>query len=242
LANHRGSDLLRHAGPRASRSYLAARMRYAIVRAWTALATALLTAAVADAGTEFTANLGWLGGSVRDAQHEAIVPTFLLGLAAAAALGAFVAFARIAPRDPLLRRLGDWRARAIDLVCALAGSALCTIAMEGYETRFGGLSPFDPRSVVLSHALALLVAFVVVAVTVRGILSAALRFASRAGELAAGVLSEFLHKIAGVRVAPAAVHTSAFSLHVAHLPPAIADGACGLRAPPRSTLPDYAIT
>lgn len=213
-------------------------MRCAIVRAWTSLATALLTAAVADAGTEFAENLGWLGGSVRDVQHEAVAPTLLFGLAAGAALAAFAAFARIAPHDPLLRCMSGWRARTADLTIALAGSALCTIAMEGYETRFGGLSPFDPRSVVLSHALPLLVAFVFVAAIARVSIRAALRVASHAGELAASVLVEFLHKISRAQVAPGAVHTSAFTLHVLHLPPAIADGACGRRAPPRST-PSY---
>jgi hypothetical protein len=217
-------------------------MRYAMVRAWTSLATALLTAAIADAGTEYAQNLGWLGGGLHDTQHEAVAPTLLLGLAIGAALAAFVAFARIAPYDPLLRRMNGLGARAMDLGCALAGSALCTIAMEGYETRFGGLSPFDPRSVVLSHALALLVAFVVVAAVLHRALRAALALASQAGELAAGALVEFLHKICRAAVAPGAVHTSAFTLHVLHLPPAIADGACGLRAPPRSNLPRYSIT
>jgi hypothetical protein len=213
-------------------------MRCAIVRAWTSLATALLTAAVADAGTEFAENLGWLGGSVRDAQHEAVAPALILGLAAGAALAAFVAFARIGPQDPLLRHMSRLRARLTDLAIALAGSALFTIAMEGYETRFGGLSPFDPRSVVLSHAVPLVVAFVFVAVLVHRGLRAALRLAGHAGELAAGALVEFLHKMLGAAVAPGAVHDSAFTLHVLHLPPAIADGACGLRAPPRST-PSY---
>jgi hypothetical protein len=211
-------------------------MRCAVVRAWTALTTALITAAVADAGTEFAENLGWLGGSVRDAQHQAVVPTLLIGLAIGAALAAFVAFARIAPRDPVLRCMSGWRARMTDLAIALAGSALFTIAMEGYETRFGGVSPFDPRSVVCSHAPALLLAFVFVAVIARGIVSGTLRLATRASELATSVLVEFLHKICGARVAQSAVHTSAFTLHVLHLPPAIADGACGLRAPPRSIL------
>jgi hypothetical protein len=215
-------------------------MRCAIVRAWTSLATALLTAAVADAGTEFAENLGWLGGSVRDAQHEAVAPALILGLAVGTALAAFVAFARIAPHDPLLRHMNRLRARSTDLAIALAGSALCTIAMEGYETRFGGLSPFDPRSVVLSHAVPLLVAFGFVAVLVHRGLRAALRLAGQAGELAAGALVEFLHKMFRAAVAPAAVHASAFTLHVLHLPPAIADGACGLRAPPRS-IPSYSL-
>lgn len=213
-------------------------MRCAIVRAGTSLATALLTAAVADAGTEFAENLGWLGGSVHDAQHEAVLPTFLLGLAIGVALAIFIAFARIAPHDPLLRCMSDWRARITDLAIALPGSAVCVIAMEGYETRFGGLSPFDPQSVVLSHGVALVIAFVFVATVARGVISAALRLARRAGEFAASVLVEFLHKISQAQIAPGAVHTSAFILHVLHLPPEIAFGACGMRAPPRS-IPSY---
>src|ERR1700727_2350528 len=108
-------------------------MSSAIVRAWAALATALLAAAAADAGTELAENLGWLGTSIRDAHQESVLPTLLVGLAIGVALAAFVGFARIAPRDPLLRCLDGWRARAIDLSIALAGSTLCTIAMEGYD-------------------------------------------------------------------------------------------------------------
>jgi len=213
-------------------------MRYATVRAWTSLATALLTAAIADAGIEFAANLGWLGGSFRDDQHEAIAPTLLLGTVVAAALIAFIVFARVAPGDPLLRRLNTFRVRATDLACALLGSAVCTIAMEGYETRFGGLSPFDARSVILSHALALAITFVVVAAVIHYVLRRALALASQARELAAGVLGVFFHKLFRTRVARGATYTSSvFTLSVLHLPPAIADGACGLRAPPHSILP-----
>lgn len=215
-------------------------MRSAIVRAWTSLATALLTAALADAGTEFAENYGWLGGSVHDAQQQAILPTLVFGLALAAALAVFVAFARIAPQDPLRRCTSAWRSRAADLAIALAGSALCTIAMEGYETRFGGFSPYDPRSVVLSHTLPLLLAFVLVAVLVHRGLHIALRVAGGAGRLAAGMLVEFLHKVLRAGVTPGAVHCSAFTLRVLHLTPAIAGGACGLRAPPRSILSHYA--
>jgi hypothetical protein len=211
-------------------------MRCAIVRAWTVLTTALFTAAVADACTEFAENLGWLGGSERDVSQQAIGPTLLIAAVVGTVLAGFVAFAKIAPQDKVLRCMDGWRARATDLGTALAGSALCAIAMEGYETRFGGLSPFDPRSVVMSHAFALLVAFVVVAVIARRIVGALLALASIAGELAGDALVEFLHRIARAHVPAAAVHRSAFTLVVLHPPPAIAYGACGLRAPPRSML------
>lgn len=209
-------------------------MRCAIVRAWTVLTTALFTAAVADAWTEFAENLGWLGGSERDVAQQAIGPTLLIAAVVGAALAGFIAFSKIAPRDSLLRCMRGVRATAVDLSSALVLSAIFSIAMEGYETRFGGLSPFDPRSVVMSHGLALLVAFVFVAAIVRSIVRATLRLASQAGELATGVLVQFLHKISRGHVAPGAAHRSAFTLVVLHLPPAIAYGACGLRAPPRS--------
>jgi hypothetical protein len=211
-------------------------VRSAIVRAWTAVATALLTAAVADGWTECAENLGWLGGSARDIQQQSVEPVFLLGIIVAGALAVFVAFAKIASQDPLLRCAHRLRARATDLALALAGSAVLTIAMEGYETRFGGLSPFDPRSVILSHTLPLLVAFVLVAVVVQRGLRCALHIAKQAGQLAASTLVEFLYKVTRPAVGQRAVHASVFALRVLHLPPAIADGACGLRAPPRATL------
>lgn len=217
-------------------------MRCLAVRAGAALTTALIAAGLADAWTEFTENLGWLGGSVRDVQHEAIAPVLLIGLAIGAALAAFVAFARIAPQDPLLRGMSGPRGVTTDLAIALAGSALCTIAMEGYETRFGGLSPFDPRSVVCSHAPALLVAFVVVAPIVFGIIRKALHLARHAGECATSVIVQFLRKILHDNVASGTIQTSAFTLHVVHLSPAIAGGLYGLRAPPRSILFGYSVT
>jgi hypothetical protein len=217
-------------------------MRCVVVRAGAWLTTALIAAALADAGTEFAENLGWLGGSLRDAQHEAVAPTLLIGLAIGAALAAFVAFARLAPHDPLLRSMRGFRELTADLAIALAGSALWTIAMEGYETRFGGVSPFDPRSVVCSHAPALLVAFVLVAPVVWGVVRNLLCLARRAGECATGAIVQFLRKISHASVPPGTVHTSAFALHVVHLLPAIADGVYGLRAPPHSTLSGYFVT
>jgi hypothetical protein len=223
-------------------SVFCSNMRSLVVRAGTALTTALITAAVADAGTEFAVNLGWLGGSVRDAQHEAVAPTILIGLALGTALAAFVAFARINPRDPLLQSTSGLRALVSDAAIALAGSALCTIAMEGYETRFGGLSPFDPRSVICSHALALLVAFVVVAPIVWGVIGKALCVARNAGECATTVIGQFLRKIFPANAGSETAHTSAFTLHVVHLCAAIAGGVCGLRAPPRSIFSGYFVT
>lgn len=217
-------------------------MRCAAVRAGTLLTTALITAAVADMGTEFAENCGWLGGSLRDAQQQAVAPALLIGLAVGAALAAYVAFARIAPHDPLLRAMSGRRVRTMDLAAALAGSALCAIAMEGYETRFGGLSPFDPRSVLCSHAPALLAAFLLVAPLARGLVGAALRLAGHVGERAGSAIVQFLHRLSRARACPQAAQLCALTLHVPRLQPATAPGARGLRAPPRTALRSYFVT
>jgi hypothetical protein len=207
-----------------------------MVRAWAALATAILAGAAADACTEFAENSGWLGGSLRDNQHEAVVPALLFGAAGTLALMLFVLIARISPGDPLLSRMSDFRARLVDAACALCGSLLCVIAMEGYETRFGGASPFDARSVVLSHTPALLVAFVVMGAVVYGALRAAMRAASHASGFIAEVVVRFLRKFLGSDATPAMVHVSAFVLYVIHVPLSIADGSHGFRGPPGATL------
>jgi hypothetical protein len=206
-------------------------MRCEALRAGICLTTALITAAVADLGTELAENLGFLGGSVRDAQQEAVLPTLLVGLLFGALLAFCVAFARVPLEDPLLHCMRGSRERATDFAFALAGSALCTVAMEGYETRFGGFSPFDPRSVVCSHAAALLVTFVFVAPIVRGIVSAALRLAIDVGERATSAVVRFLCKICRDRALPA-LRILAFALHSLRIHATFADGACGLRAPP----------
>ena len=209
-------------------------MRFALVRGWAVAATALLAAAVADAGTEFAQNSGWLGGAMRDNQHESVLPTLLAGAAIALSLVLFVLFSRISPRDPLLLRMSDFGARSLDIAIAFGGSVACVVAMEGYETRFGGVSPFDPRSVVMSHAVASIVAFAVIGSIVYCVLRSAVRRASRASGAVIAFLAEFLRKLAATVAAPQAEATSAYQLHLAHVPPGLAGGACGFRAPPRA--------
>jgi hypothetical protein len=212
-------------------------MRFALVRGWAVAATAIVAGAIADAGTEFAENSGWLAGTLRDDQHQAILPALLLGTALTLGLILFVLLARISPRDPLLIRMDDLRTRFIDIASAFCGSMLCVVVMEGYETRFGGLSPFDPRSVVLSHTLALIVAFVVTGTVVYCALRSALRTASRASSAVVEFLAEFLRKLFGMTAAHRAPALSAYELDVLHVPFAIARGSCGFRAPPRSIRP-----
>jgi hypothetical protein len=217
-------------------------MRFRLVRLWAGAAAAILAAAAADAGTEFAENSGWLGGTLHDSQHEAILPALGLGAAVTVSLTIFILFARISPRDPLLLRLNGFRSRLFDIACAFCGSMLCVIAMEGYETRFGGLSPFDPRSVVLSHTLALVIAFLVAGAIVHCALRGAIGAASRASNVVVDFLVEFLRKVLRSVVPPRAVALSAFRLYVPHVPPGIAGGSRGFRAPPRAILSGYFVT
>jgi hypothetical protein len=213
-------------------------MRFALVRAWAAAATAILAAAAADAVTEFAENNGWLGGTLRDGQHEAMVPALLLGASVALSLALYVLLARISPRDLLVVRLNDVRVRLADLACGFCGSALSVVAMEGYETRFGGVSPFDPRSVVVSHAPALIVAFLVTGAIVHCALRCAIRTASRAS-VVVEYFVQFLRRLFAVICTPQTVAHSAFELRCLRVALGIAGGSHSLRAPPRSTRPHY---
>jgi hypothetical protein len=215
-------------------------VRFALIRGWAALATAILAAVAADVSAEFAENGGWLGGALRDNQHEAVLPALLLGTSAALSLIFFVMLARIGPGDPLLGRANHSGTRLVEAACSFCGSVLCVIAMEGYETRFGGLSPFDPRSVVMSHALPLIAAFLVTGAIVHCVLRAAIRAASHASSLVGAVFAGFLRKLRSTGAPAKEGRVSAFVLYVVHVPHAIA-GARGLRAPPRS-IPSYCFT
>jgi hypothetical protein len=216
-------------------------VRFAIIRGWAALATAILAAVGSDFATEFAENSGWLGGALRDGQHEAVLPALLFGSVVALSLTLFVLLARIRPGDPLLSRIDYFRTRFVDIAGSLVGSLFFVIAMEGYETRFGGLSPFDPRSVILSHALPLVVAFVVTGAIVHYALRAAIAAASRASEFISEVLGEFLRKILDNRRPSDIARVSAYALNVVHIPFAFALGSRGLRAPPHAIADPYLI-
>jgi hypothetical protein len=205
----------------------------AAVRLWATAAAAMLAAATADAGTELAENSGWLGGAVRDNQHEAILPALVIGAAMALSLLGSVLFARISPRDELLR-LAKLRTRFNDIAVAFCGSVFCIVAMEAYETRFGGVAPFDPRSVVLSHTLALLAASLLMVAVVHWALRVAIGVARRASIAVAGFIVEFLGRRPHVAAAHHTTVLSAFERFVRHVPLGIARGSRGFRAPPRS--------
>jgi len=210
-------------------------MRYALIRIWAVLTVGLLAGALGDAGTEFFALLGWLGGAARDVDHQGVLPAFGIVLTLALGLAAYVIGSRIAPSDPLVRRLDDARARAVDAVAAFAGSCATVVAIEGYETHFGGLAPFDPNSVVTVHAPTLVLSFLTIAVAARMLLGAAIRCAARSGVLAASLLSSFLRISRSHSATPHHATVPHRGSDCSHVTPAIVKSR-GLRAPPR-TLP-----
>jgi len=207
-------------------------MRYALVRLWAVLTIGLLAGVLGDVGTEFSANYGWLGGTTRDVDHQGVVPVFAIAVMLALSLAAYVVGSRIAPGDPLVRRLDDLRARAVDAIVAFAGSCATVVAMEGYETHFGGLAPFDAHSVVVAHAPILVLTFVTIAVAARMMLGAAIRCAARSGALVAALFTSFLRiprSLPATSKHATQPHPDASCSHVA---PEIVKSR-GLRAPPQ---------
>jgi hypothetical protein len=177
-------------------------MRYALVRIWAVLTVGLLAGVLGDAGTELFGVLGWLGGATRDVDHQGLLPALAITLTLALGLAAYVVGSRIAPNDPLLRRLDDAGARVVDAVSAFIGSGVTVVAIECYETHFGGLAPFDARSVVIAHAPILVLSFLTIAVGARMGLGAAIRCAARTGVVAAALFTSFLRILRSYAATP----------------------------------------
>ncbi len=209
----------------------------AAVRLWAAAATALAAAAAADSLTEFLSNTGLLGGgAVRDVHHESVLPVLLLALTMLLALALAVALgARRAHRFSFVSR------SRIEASCWAAGTLLATLlivlVMEAYETRFGGVTAFDPRAVIWTHAPAAFAACAVVAAGVNRLVAVCLRAALAAGRAVADVLVRILDVGAGSGAAtPGALAFETLPVRGPLMP---ATGAHRLRAPPRrrSTAP-----
>ncbi len=207
-------------------------MRYILVRIWAVLTVGLLAGVLGDAGTEFFALFGWLGGTTRDVDHQGILPVLAITLALTLGLAAYIVSCRIAPGDPLVRRLDDGYARALDAIAAFAGSCVTVLAIEGYETHFGGLAPFDANSVVIAHAPILILSFLTIAVAARMMLGAAIRFAASSAVLAAVLLTSFLRISRSLVATPEHATRPRPQMSCSHVAPEIIKSR-GLRAPPR---------
>ncbi|HTX60144.1 MAG TPA: hypothetical protein VMH02_10790 [Verrucomicrobiae bacterium] len=205
-------------------------MRYTTLRIWSAVAAALGTAALADVATEYAADLGWLGAGGIDHHQEAVLPVLLLALGVAAGLTLAILRAGIEPGDLLLTRLGDLRARLFDAAAAFALAALAVVAMESYETLYGGASCFDPRSVLVSHAPWMVAAFLLSAFVLRVVIGSALSLAVRARAFAVQAIASFLRRRGRAAARATSSHRSrTVRLRFAGPPPSRARS---LRSPP----------
>jgi hypothetical protein len=208
-------------------------MRYTLVRIWAVLTIGLLAGVLGDAGTEFSATLGWLGGTTRDVDHQGLLPMLAITLTLAFGLTAYVVGSRIAPSDPLVRKFDDVRARSLDAIAAFLGSCVTVVAVEGYETHFGGLAPFDANSVVVAHAPILVLSFITVAVAARMMLGAAIRCAARSAALAAALFTSFRRICRSHTATPKHATMPHPETSCSHVAPEIVKSR-GLRAPPRA--------
>jgi hypothetical protein len=206
-------------------------MRYTVVRIWAVITIGLLAGVIADAGTEFSAMFGWLGGISKDVNQQGVLPALAITLALALGLAAYIIGSRIAPSDPLVRKLDDAGGRAIDAVAAFAGACATVVAIEGFETHFGGLAPFDANSVVIVHAPILVLAFLAIAVGARMMLGAAIRFAARSGTFAAALVTSFLRISRSHAPTPKHARMPHPGASCSHVAPEIVKSR-GLRAPP----------
>ena len=118
----------------------------------------------------------------------------------------------------------------------IRGKLLTVVAIEGYETHFGGLAPFDAHSVVTAHAPILVLSFLTIAVAARMMLGAAIRCAARSGALAAALFTSFLRISALDSRRRRSTRRSLIpTTSCSHVAPEIVKSR-GLRAPPH-TLP-----
>jgi hypothetical protein len=150
-------------------------MRWLSFTVVVAFAVALSAAVIGDAVTEMAANL--LAGHAVDAHHESLLPAggiaallvaVVCGFAVAAGRAQAEAFAGILSARPI--RIGFFVATAM-LTLAIV------VAMEGYETRFGGMSAFDARSVLAQYMVPTLLAYACVAAAVDRLLRVCVRAA-----------------------------------------------------------------
>ncbi len=189
---------------------------------WAALSVALAAAVCANACTEWLANL--LAGGVHDLHHESLLPTAIAATFVTASLGIALLSSRIRRDDGFARMHRSRGARfAFVLVTAfLTGGVL--MAMEGYETHFGGVAAFAPHSIVMTHLWPVVLAYAISATAIDRMLRACLRIAARVVVL---VLDAFRRRAVNDARAIASYTFWAICRCVSY-----GSSICGLRAPP----------
>ncbi|MGZ3506396.1 MAG: hypothetical protein ACXWNK_14620 [Vulcanimicrobiaceae bacterium] len=201
-----------------------------ILRWWSGLAAVPAAAAASDALTEFLANAKLLGGhSPSDLQHQALVPTLLVAVVSILAVALFALCMNPEPAETSQR--STTAEKLVMTGALLVATFAVAVMMEGYETRFGGTAPFDPHSVLISHAPAVLICYAVITALVRNLVCACLHVAIAAGRLATQRILQLLRID---RRSPRARFANSFSFDPAltqeNSP--VVPRAHGLRAPP----------
>jgi hypothetical protein len=197
------------------------------VRIWSAIVTAMASAALVGGGIAALSNAGWLGGSATDT-HEEGVAWF--------AIAAAVLLSVLAACIVCSRRRDEWRARVPVTERVAIGALTLTLTCgfivfkEALETHCGGLAPFDAGSILVQHAPAILLAYALIAPLVGLIVRGCLCLAVVAREIAIVTIARFL---AIVRPAlPSADFVRACGARVTRRALALLLGSLSLRAPP----------
>lgn len=153
-------------------------MRRTVILLWTLVTVALCAAVCGDALSEWLANHGAMGtAAMRDVHQESLLPATCIAAFAIVSLAFLVRLRDRAVRGRNVRLVPAGAARigwnAIAVVLAL----IAVVLMEGYEVRFGGVAPFDPRSVLAADALPVIVVYAIVAAILERMLGLVLRIA-----------------------------------------------------------------
>jgi len=164
-----------------------------VIRAWSAVATALVSAVVGDVSTEALSNRGLLGaGSIRDTQHEALRPVAIVAALVVLGLAIFAMIQRVRARDVAKFERMPTRSVVLYGAATLVVTFLVVLLMEGYETCFGGDAPIDPHSVFVAHAPFVLAAYAVTTLFMKRVVYVCLGITVAAGHAAAAVIISFI--------------------------------------------------
>lgn len=140
-----------------------------------ACAVALGAAVLGDAVTEAATNLA--AGYAVDGHQEALVPGAVLAAVLLASVCALAIGAGRSRAEAFARILESPRVRAVFFVVTALAALAIVVAMEGYEMRFGGVSAFDPRSVLAQHLIPTLATYACIAALADRLLRACVRMA-----------------------------------------------------------------
>ncbi|HEY5340396.1 MAG TPA: hypothetical protein VIK27_05160 [Candidatus Aquilonibacter sp.] len=189
---------------------------------WAALSVALAAAVCANACTEWLANL--MTGGVHDLHHESLLPAAIAAVVVTASLVIALLGLRIRREDGFARMHRSRGARLAFVLATALLTACVLVAMEGYETYFGGVAVFDPHSIVMSHLWLVALAYAVSAIAIDRMLRACLRIAARVVVL---VLDAFRRRAVNDARAVGSYTPWAICRCASHI-----GSVCGFRAPP----------